>query len=167
MSALVSIPVGVVVERRKVTSQWGDFIWQPVAVLPGAPDTQPWTVLEDAGGRTSFYAGSANVEFYRTETSHYRENLAADAQLWVVLRPTEVEPAYEVAAVTADPFEGEGYTEAGNNIVEPVPMPEAIRVTLEAFIAEHHVERTFYKRKRDRADKEALGRRGRVGEDDR
>ena len=34
MSALVRIPVGVVVERRKAMSQWADFVWQPVAVLP-------------------------------------------------------------------------------------------------------------------------------------
>jgi hypothetical protein len=167
VSALVSIPVGVVVERRKAVGQWGDFVWRPVAVLPGEPDTKPWTVLKEDDERTSFYAGPAKVEFYRTETSHYRENLAADAQLWVVLRPTETEPAYEVAAVTADPFEGEGYTQAGDDIVEPVPMPETIRDMLEAFVAEHHVERTFFKRKRDRANKEALGRRGRVSEDDR
>jgi hypothetical protein len=167
MSALLSIPVGVVVERRKAASQWDDFVWRPVAVLPGEPDTKPWTVLKEDGERTSFYAGSAKVELYRSDTPHYRENLAADAQLWVVLRPTEAEPAYEVAAVTADPFEGEGYTQAGNDIVEPVPMPETIRDTLEAFVAEHHVERTFFKRKRDRANKEALGRRGRVGKDDR
>ena len=31
---------------------------------------------------------------------------------------------------------------------------------IEAFVAEHHVERPFVKRKRDRADPEALARRG-------
>ncbi len=166
MSALVSIPVGVVVERRKATSPWADFVWQPVAVLPDAPDAAPWTVLKHEGDRTSFYAGPAIVEFHTTETSHYRNNLAADAQLWVVLRPTESEPAYQVARVTADPFEGEAYTEAGNDIVEAVPMPETIREALEAFVAEHHVEQPFFKRKRDRADTEALGRRARASEDD-
>ena len=77
----------------------------------------------------------------------------------MVLRPTESEPPYEIARVTADPFEGEGYTEAGNDIVEAVPMPDTIREAVEAFVAEHHVEQPFFKRKRDRADKEALGRR--------
>ena len=166
MSALVSVPVGVVVERRKATSPWADFVWQPVAVLPDAPDAAPWTVLKHEGDRTSFYAGPAIVEFHTTETSHYRNNLAADAQLWVVLRPTESEPAYQVARVTADPFEGEAYTSAGNDIVEAVPMPETIREALEAFVAEHHVEQPFFKRKRDRADTEALGRRALAGEDD-
>jgi hypothetical protein len=40
-----------------------------------------------------------------------------------------------------------------------VPMPEPVREVVEAFVAEHHVERPFYKRKRDRADPEALARR--------
>ena len=88
VSALVRIPVGVVVERRKAMSQWADFVWQPVAVLPDAPDTAPWTVLRHDGDRTSFYAGPAIVELHTTETSHYRDNLAGDALLWVVLRPT-------------------------------------------------------------------------------
>ncbi len=72
--------------------------------------------------------------------------------LWVVLRPTGAEPPYDVLAVTADPAEGEAFTEAGNDLVETVPMPDSIAEALEAFIAEHHVERPFFKRQRDRAD---------------
>ena len=61
--------------------------------------------------------------------------------------------------------EGEAFTEAGTDLVEAVPMPSAIAATVAAFVAEHHVERTFHKRARDRADPEALGRRRRPGED--
>jgi hypothetical protein len=39
-------------------------------------------------------------------------------------------------------------------------MPEPVRAIVEAFVAEHHVEQPFVKRKRDRADPEALARRG-------
>lgn len=166
MSALVSIPVGVVVERRKAASQWIDFTWQPVAVLPGEPEAKPWTVLSADQDTTTFYAGAARVEFHTTETAHYRDNLAAGAQLWVVLRPSGGEPPYDVMCVTADPFEGEGFTAAGDDMVESVPMPEPIRAALEAFVAEHHVERPFFKRQRDRADPEALGRRAPGREDD-
>ena len=102
MSALFRISVGVVVERRKAMSQWTDFIWQPVAVLPDVPDATPWTVIKHDADRTSFYAGPAIVEFHTTETSHYRDNLTAGAKLWVVLRPTEAaDPAYQIACVTA------------------------------------------------------------------
>jgi hypothetical protein len=159
--ALQRIAVGVVVARRKAKSQWIDFTWQPVAVLVGRPETSTWTPLSEEGDTTLFYAGGAEIELFRTETGNYRDNLASGApSLWVVLRPTDVEPPYEIVAVTADPAEGEAFTEAGNDLVEPVPMPDEIRALLDAFIAEHHVERPFFKRKRDRADPEALGRRG-------
>ena len=61
------IPVGVVVERRKAKSQWVDFVWRPVAVLPGVPDAAPWTVLDGDADCTNFYAGAAEIELYRSE----------------------------------------------------------------------------------------------------
>jgi hypothetical protein len=166
-AALVSIPVGVVVERHKSTNPWLDYLWRPVSVLEGAPAAAPWTSLGSNGDVHTFYAGSAVVELYRTETANYIGNLASGAPcLWVVLRSTGAEPPYALFAVTADPAEGEAFTEAGNDLVETVPMPGAIVATLEAFVAEHHVERPFYKRRRDQADPEALARRSGVREDE-
>jgi hypothetical protein len=168
IAPLASVEVGVVVERSKGVSQWVDFHWRPVSVLVGVPDTLPWTKLTDEGDRATFYAGAAVVELYRTETAHYRDNLQMDPpQLWVVLRPVERDPPYELAMVTADPAEGEGMTEAGANIVEPLPMPEQLRDAVAAFVAEHHVERAFVKRKRDRANPDALARRGPSTREDR
>ena len=167
MSALVRIPVGVVIERRKATSPWIDFVWRPLAVLHGEPAAAPWTKLSEDAEAATFYAGSAEVELHRGDTGSYRENLATGAPgLWVVLRPTGVEPPYDVVRVTADPSEGEAYSSTGDDIVEQLPMPDAIAERLEAFVAEHHVERPFYKRKRNRADPEALGKRAVVREDD-
>src|SRR4051794_4024072 len=115
------IAVGVVVERRKSTSRWIDFVWQPVGVLPGMPDAAPWTVLSTSSDRTTYYAGPAEVALYRTDTAQYRDNLTSGApSLWVVLRPTGVDPAIELLAVTADPAEGESFTQAGDDIVEAV-----------------------------------------------
>jgi len=85
--------------------------------------------------------------------------------LWIALRPTGVEPPYDIVAVTADPAEGEALTESGNDLVDVVPMPPPVREVVEAFVTEHHVERPFYKRKRDRADPEALARRGPMPKD--
>jgi hypothetical protein len=88
-----------------------------------------------------------------------------DGKLWVVLTPAEADPPYALFKVTADPTEGEGQTETGVNLVETVAMPASVRQVVEDFIAEHHVEQTFFKRKRDRANPEALGRRGRSGQE--
>ena len=155
-TALVSIPVGVVVERLEAASAWLDFIWRPVSVLEGVPSAAPWTLLGPVGASTTFYAGAATIELYRTETANYQINLASGAPLlWVVLRPTSAEPPYDLIAVTADPAEGEAYTEAGNDLVDTVPMPQTIAETVAQFITDHHVERPFFKRKRDRLEPEA------------
>ncbi len=157
---LVSIPVGVVIERRKAASPWIDHIWRPVAVLNGTPETAPWTQLTSDGDVSTFYVGPASVDLYRTETAYYRDNLASGAPaLWVALTATDADPPFAVVAVTADPAEGSAYTEAASNLVEQVSMPAAMQDIVAAFIAEHHVEREFVKRKRDRADPEALARR--------
>jgi hypothetical protein len=159
--ALAKIAVGVVVERRKAQSTWIDFTWKPLMVLAGLPDASPWTMLSEDGDGATFYAGAAEIALYRTETTNYRENLGTGApMLWVALRPTGVEPPYEIFAVTADPAEGEAWTESGSDLVDTVPMPDVVRTAIDAFVAEHHVERPFYKRKRDSADPEALARRG-------
>ena len=166
-SPLQTIAVGVVVERSKGASRWSDFLWRPLRVLAGAPAAPAWTKLSDDGERATFFAGVADIELHRTETANYRGNLLNDEPLlWVVLRPREAEIPYDLLMVTADPAEGEAMTEAGNDLVETVPMPETIQQAVADFVAAHHVERTFSKRQRDRADLEALGRRAPLRDDE-
>ena len=158
---LAVIPVGVLVERSKGSTQWAEFYWKPSGVLTGVPETTPWTKLSDDGERVTFYAGSAEIELYRTETANYRDNLRSETPLlWVVLRPVARDPPFELGLVTADPAEGEAMTEAGVNLVDTVPMPALMQEAIAAFVAEHHVEEVFVKRKRDRANLEAMARRG-------
>jgi hypothetical protein len=157
--ALVRIPVGVLVERSKAQSPWIDYTWRVIEVLPGALTAAAWTPVGLRDETNTFFAGAATIELYRTEASNYRDNLATGmAKLWVVLRPTEGEPPFSLLAVTADPAEGEAATEAGGDLVEAVAMPPVIYQRLEAFVAEHDVNRTFVKRQRDRPQLEALAR---------
>jgi hypothetical protein len=146
-TALAHIPVGVVVERRKAKSPWADSLWRPVSVFAGIASAAPWTPLD--AGATLFFAGEAVIELHRTETANYRNNLAsATPALWVIMRPTVSDPPYELLGVTADPAEGEASTDAGNNLVEAVPIPSDVVDIIDRFIAKHHVERPFVKRRR-------------------
>ncbi len=146
-TALATIPVGVVVERRRAKSPWADYLWRPVSVLAGVPVTEPWTPVGADTGVQLFYAGHAVIELHRTETVYYRENLTSGSPLlWVVIRPAEANAA--LIAVTADPAEGEALTDAGHDIVETVAMPEAVALKIQDFIAVHHVEQPFIKRRR-------------------
>ena len=159
--ALATIAVGVIVARRKAQSQWIDFTWKPVAVLVGLPEASPWTLLSQEDEEATFYAGPAGISLYRTETGNYRDNLASGAaKLWVALRPTGGEPPYALFAVTADPAEGEAWTETGSDLVDTVAMPAPVQAQIARFVAEHHVERPFYKRQRDETDVQGMGGRG-------
>jgi len=115
-----------------------------------------------------FYAGAAEIELYRSETGNYRDNLNSGVpSIWISLKATGGEPPYQIATVTVDPAEGESLTEPGGGIAEAVTMPESVREAIAAFVSQYHVERVFHKRKRDRADPEAMARRGpRRGNDD-
>jgi len=146
----MAIPVGVVVERRKARGVWVDFLWRPVSVFAGKPTAAPWTPLDTEADTTLFFAGQAVIELHRTETTNYRDNLASGTPaLWIALRPVASERPYEILAVTADPAEGEAFTDAGSNLVEAVPMPPDVVEVVVKFIAQHHVARPFVKRQRD------------------
>jgi hypothetical protein len=163
-TVLARIAVAVLVERRKAKSPWLDFIWQPVAVLAGNPVAAPWTPLSAAEDTILFHAGEAVIELYRTETANYRSNLASGAPLlWVVLRSDVSGHTYKLLAVTADPAEGEAFTDAGNDLVETVPMPAVIAETIGDFVTLHHIERPFRKRRRERATSPAPARCGSGG----
>ena len=149
MSATASMMVGVVVERRQAVTRWADALWRPVAVLAGLPDAAPGTALGSDGPAERFYAGASEMALHRTDTATYRDNLATGApRMWVCARLGEGPVPLTIVGVTADPAEGESFTEAGDDIVESVPMPAEIAAFVAAFVAAHHVERPFLKRRR-------------------
>lgn len=157
----VRVPVAVMAERRPGTTPWAEWSWRVVEVLEQAPDLPPWTVLREEAGRTLFLAGHAEVELHPTDTPNYRDNLqAAQPSVWVVLREADAPPGLRLYTVTVDAGEAHLYADVGSDLMESLPMPPRLRAVVEEFVARHHVERTFHKRRRDRADPQALGRRG-------
>ena len=142
--------VGLVLERRELGGPWGGVAWRPIAVFASPPDVAPWTPLGGTKSATRFYAGAFPISLYSTDTANYRDNLCSGApKLWTVLRLDEAEPPVHVLLITADPAEGEGSTEAGNNVVDTLDMPLEIAGVMSAFVAEYHVERPVIKRRRD------------------
>jgi uncharacterized protein DUF3305 len=164
IAPLKTVAVGIVVERSNGTGPWAAFLWRSVTALSSVPDTPPWTKLSDDGERATFFVGAAEIELYRSEAGNYRENLLVEMPLlWVALRPTEADPPYRLAGVTADPAEGESWASLGNDLVDTVAMPVAVEAVVADFVSEHYVEQTFRKRQRDRANPEALARRPPTG----
>lgn len=155
------ILAGLVVAFRPGQGRWAEPTWTPLQVLPVAPATPPWTCLSKSAERETWYAGSVDIALYSTDTANYRDNLASSRpSLWAAVRATGSTPPLQLAAVTADPAEGEALTETGTNIVEMLDMPAPIAAIVAAFVERHHVERVFEKRRRDKRQPDILGPRG-------
>ena len=152
MESIEKMAVGVVIERRNSDNRWIDYLWQPVAVIPGAPPLEEdgmWRLLQEGEGWCQFHMGTLDLELHRGETEGYRANLRSSPQIYVVLvRGEEAdEPEVVPFLVTACPYEGESYTESGEEIVEGVPMPLEVQGWIEDFIEKHHVDQPFKKQK--------------------
>lgn len=144
--------VGVVVRRAAVDNPWVDHLWTPAAILSEAPQVAPWTRLSANAGEDLFYVGPGVLELHVAETGNYRDNLMdGDPQIWVALKEAEGGAELELVAVTADPTEGESLFECGLPVVGKAPMPPDVAAWVAAFVDEHHVERVFLKRQRDKS----------------
>jgi len=150
-----SLPLGVVIERRKVDHPWKDHDWRPVGVIPGAPDLDPsgdWTVLREGEGWVRYHAGTLALKLFRSETESYRINLSQEPpRIFIVLRSnSEPDIAHDLLPflVTASPFEAQHYLDSGEEIVEVVTMPPEVLALVRDFVQAHHVEEVFTKRKR-------------------
>jgi Protein of unknown function (DUF3305) len=162
MERSISMPLGVVVERRELDNPWQRWAWKAAAVLPGAPPVEAWRELVRGERFVRWHAATLPLQLHRAETEAYRVNLAGRSPaIYVVLRkvqPSERTAGNDVApfAVTASPYDAEGYME-GEDLVEVAPMPEGLIAWVQAFVERHHVDQPFVKRKRKRVKGEELG----------
>lgn len=164
-----TMPLGIVLERRRLDHPWKDHAWVPVDVIPGAPARDPggdWLLLKAGDGWARYHSATLPLELFRKETDAYKLALAqVPPRVFVILRTDEEAGAtHEVApfAVTASPSEAQDYLDTNDDIVEPVPMPAEVIAFVHDFIEQHHVDEPFFKRKRKRhnPDVASKGRHG-------
>lgn len=158
MEKTETMPLGVVIEWRRIDHPWKDHDWRPVAVIPGAPPLDPrgpWKLLREADGVRQYLAGTLPLELFRSDTDGYKMNLAQQPpRIFVVLRRNE-DPAVDHEMVpylvTANPYETQHYVESGEEIVDGVAMPGEVMALVADFADAHHVEEVFVKRRRKEA----------------
>jgi hypothetical protein len=160
--------VGVVLRRRSVDNPWIDHAWSPLSILEEVPATAPWSVLVHEPGETTYYAGSASIDLFSSDTANYRDNLiGGEPRIWIALRRLDGGAELELTKVTADPTEGEAIFESGCDVIGTVPMPPDIAAWVAAFVDQFHVERVFHKRKRDRTSDDRKREAGEAGDFER
>lgn len=172
MEKLISMPVGIVVERRDLDNRWQKVAWKPIGVLPGAGPIDASKILLRGDGWVHYHMATLPLELHRKETLAYKTNLNDNPpRLFIVLRTDDDPEAEEEVTpflVTASPFQAQDYLDAGDDIVEGVAMPDAVIAWIRAFCDHHHVDEPFKKRKRKRYDPNEVGfRRGPGGVDGR
>ena len=148
-----AIPVGVVVRKSPGVSRWVRWTWQPIGILPGAGPAD-WKVLRQDGDVTEYHAATVSLELYVSDTEAYVHELQARTpSVYVVLRPSPDggELPWRVALVTCSPYEAQDYCDSSEELVERIPMPQGMIAWVGSFIAQHHVEEAFVKRKRNNA----------------
>ncbi|MBW7057732.1 DUF3305 domain-containing protein [Paracoccus bogoriensis] len=152
--------LGVLAIRRPPVTRWGKGELQPTAVLTPEPRTPANTLLISEDGVETWYLGGRDLILWSGDTGHHRDNLQSGRpSIWVALRGADPARA-RLVCLTADPYEGEGLASDLDLIVAAVPMPPAVQATVQHFVATHHVEIPFKKRKRLPNDPNALIARG-------
>ena len=117
------------------------------------PPASPARSLACGDGWAQFYGGNLDIELFRGETEGYLTNLSQDLPVvYVVLRRNEESDGldFQPFLATVCPYEAMGYTSGGDDIVEGVPMPPPITAWVREFVARHHVDVPFVKRKNKR-----------------
>jgi hypothetical protein len=149
----LTIPMGVVLQRRPGVTRWAKWAWKTIAVLPGAGRAD-WAVLRDVDGITEYHVGTYPMELHHTDIDSYRISLMMKTpSVFVVLKQgldAKNDHGIDVHLVTASADLAQEYLDSGEQIVDPVPMPPGLIGTIRDFADAHYRETEFKKRKRDK-----------------
>lgn len=147
----ITMPLGIVIRRQPGVTRWAKHVWRAVAVLPGAGPAD-WTELRQDGDVVEFHAATVPLELHRADAEAYMVSLSMEPPTVFVILRRDDDPQsphdYAVYAATASAYEAQDYQDSGEEIVEPVPMPEGLVAWVKSFTDVHFEEEEFKKRKR-------------------
>jgi len=153
----VSAMFGIVLERRPSPSKWADWSWAVVEVIPDAPPTEGWTVIQEQGGVTRYLSSPHMLVLHHKMVEAYDANIeTGDPSIWAML-DDEIEardPPYRVRGVTADPYEAQGVLDSAEGLVERVQMPRETVAWMAQYLGSLPEAPAFRKRRRDRVELE-------------
>jgi hypothetical protein len=151
MTALVNIPVAVVLERREVVQgRWRVPKWTAVSTLPGAhlaKQTKGRVLIRSEDGVEQYLCSGLGIALYRDSAESYWYNLTGEnASLFVVCHESP-DGGLEPVLVTADHDEAMAGLEADDHVFSTA-IPAEIYQAIERFVVENYVPEGPRKRKR-------------------
>jgi len=144
------MPLGIVIRKSPGVTRWATWNWLVVAVLPGAGSAD-WRELRRDGDAVEFHATTVDLELWRGEAEAYLTGLSTRVpSVYVIMIESDGAQGVDVLLATASPYEAQDYADSGEEIVDLVPMPEALMAWVREFVDAHYEEEIFVKRKRDK-----------------
>ncbi len=157
------VRIGILGIVRPPATRWAGRRLVPYSIGPELPGVAGGVKVAENKGVETWYLGGHGLQLHSGDTGNYRDNLiAARPSVWVAVQGVENPIKTKVVLVTVDPYEGEALATDPALTVEAVAMPADLRARLADFVAKHHVEIPFKKRKRQNVDVEADPRGPRI-----
>jgi hypothetical protein len=145
--------VGIFLERRHIAHPWQEHAWHAAGIAPGAPELATPRLLQQGPGWARYHMATLDIELFPRETEGYRYNLSQQRPVvYVLWRHADEDLRQEPAVfhVTVCPYEAQDYLDGGDVMVEGVPIPDLVAHWMRGYIARHHVDAPFEKRRRKR-----------------
>ncbi len=154
------MPLGVILRRSPGVTRWARWVWNAVAVLPGAGPAD-WKIVREEGDVSEYHAATVALKLHGADAEAYLHGISAQVpSIYVVLRDSgdDARPL-DVLLATASPYEAQDYNDTDDDQVEKIPMPPGLIAWIRDFALEHYEEEEFKKRRRDkhRTDQEEDG----------
>ncbi|UWQ81252.1 DUF3305 domain-containing protein [Leisingera sp. S132] len=144
------MPLGIVLRKSRGITRWVPWCWRAVAVLPGAAPAN-WHEMRREDDAVEYHAATLTLELHGAEAEAYHHGLNAEVpSVYVVMREQQGDAPLELLLVTASPYEAQDYTDSGEEIVEKIPMPSALKAWVWDFVDAFYEEEVFVKRRRDK-----------------
>lgn len=140
MESRPSLTVAVLIERLKTPTEWEAWRFRIAdVVLDEGQFGTSARVLRDDGRAALFVHPQMPVALFRDEGEGYYLNLSSGAPVWFVMWRTDDDDPSRAWPE----FVTLSYNEAGRALdaqerVDNVPLPQDVRVWLEAFTTEHY-----------------------------
>lgn len=146
---IAEMPVGIILRRSPGVTRWVSQVWTFTGIIAHAPPAT-WKLLREEGDVAEFHAATLTVQMHRRDTDSLIQNLTSvQPSIWVALRGAG---RPEPALVTVSPFEASFHDVDSEDRIEKVAMPAGMVEWVETFVALHHEDDPFVKRRRDRRE---------------
>lgn len=135
-----SVRVAVVMARETRPNHWEDWRHRVAEVVPheDAFGTEPRVLRDDGRVRSTLFPGFT-LELFRDEAEGYHLNLSSGAPVWfVVWRRDDDDPASAWPETVSLSYHEAGRWLDAQEQVDNVPLPDAHRAWLQAYVDLHY-----------------------------